>query len=209
MLAQADELDELDGAHVDIPLAYYSNLLIQLMAMLGKGAQSDPTSAPESGDGASDHVSTSEGDKISLDDVIAKLRAADKEDKRAQEILAAATTLRDCSGRDRKDALRKMANAWGVTLNEKVGAKYTPRLGSALAEDIQASVCKAALDWESGAARHAVVEEASQSSSARPSSREDEGAAVKKNKNHWCCRAWCGLGNRYRGRCPPTVRDTS
>ena len=155
MLAQADELDELDGAHVDIPLAYYSNLLIQLMAMFGKGAQSTPTSAPESGDGASDHVSTSAGDKISLDDVIAKLRAADNEDKRAQEILAAATTLRDCSGRAPKDALRKMANAWGVTLNEKVGAKYTPRPGSALAEDIQASVCKAALDWESGAARHA------------------------------------------------------
>ena len=150
--------------------------------MFGKGAQSTPTSAPESGDGASEHASTSAGDKISLDDVIAKLRAADNEDKRAQEILAAATTLRDCSGRARKDALRKMANAWGVTLNEKVGAKYTPRLGSALAEDIQASVCKAALDWESGAARHAVVEESSQSSNARPSSREDEGAAVKKQK---------------------------
>ena len=75
-----------------------------------------------------------------------------------------------------------MANAWGVTLNEKVGAKYTPRLSSALAEDIQASVCKAALDWESGAARHAVVEEASQSSNARPSSREDEGAAVEKKQ---------------------------
>ena len=36
MLAQADELDEHDGAHVNIPLAYYSNLLIQLMAMFGK-----------------------------------------------------------------------------------------------------------------------------------------------------------------------------
>ena len=69
------------------------------MAMFGKGAQSTPTSAPESGDGASDQVSTWAGDKISLDDVIAKLRAADNEDKRAQKILAAATALRDCSGR--------------------------------------------------------------------------------------------------------------
>ena len=41
-------------------------------------------------------------------------------DTRGEEILAAAITLRDSSGRDRKDALRKMANAWGVTVNEKV-----------------------------------------------------------------------------------------
>ena len=40
------------------------------MATFGKGAQSTPTSAPESGDGASEHVSTSAEDKISLDDVI-------------------------------------------------------------------------------------------------------------------------------------------
>ena len=97
------------------------------MAMFGKGAQSTPTSASESEDSASEHVSTSAGDNTFLKKVIAKLRAADNEDKRAQEILAAATTLRDCSGRARKDALRKMANAWGVTLNEKVGAKYEPR----------------------------------------------------------------------------------
>ena len=69
----------------------------------------------------------------------------------AAEILAAAITLRDSRGRDRKDALRRMANAWGVTVNEKVGGKYKPRPNSALEEDIQASVCKAALDWESGA----------------------------------------------------------
>ena len=85
-----------------------------------KRTQSTSTSAPESGVGASEHVSTSVGDKISLDDVIAKLKAAGNEDTRGEEILAAAITLRDSSGRDRKDALRKMANAWGVTVNEKV-----------------------------------------------------------------------------------------
>ena len=45
-----------------------------------------------------------------LDDVIAKLKAAGNEDTRAKEILAAAITLRDSSGRDRKVALRKMAS---------------------------------------------------------------------------------------------------
>ena len=97
-------------------------------------------------------------------------------------IQAAATTLRDSSGRDRKTALRKMANAWGATVTEKVGGKYKHRLGSALAEDIQASVCKAALDWEVGSVQHAVVEEPSQSSDARSSSRVNEGTVVKKAK---------------------------
>ena len=59
-------------------------------------------------------------------------------DTRGEEILAAAITPRDSSGRDRKDALRKMANAWGVTVNEKVEGKYKPRPNSVLAEDIQA-----------------------------------------------------------------------
>ena len=76
-------------------------------AMGRKRSQSTPISAPESGLSASEHVSTSAGDKISLDDVIAKLRAADNEDKRGEEILAAATTLRDSSGRDRKEAPQK------------------------------------------------------------------------------------------------------
>ena len=74
-------------------------------------AHSIPTTAPESGDGASENVSTSAGDKISLDDIIAKLTAAGNEDTRGEEILAAAITLRDPGGRDRNDALRKMANA--------------------------------------------------------------------------------------------------
>ena len=120
-----------------------------------------PTSAPESAVCASEHGSTLAGDKISLDDVIAKLMAAGNEDTRGQEILAAATTLRDSSGRDRLAVLRKMANAWGVTINDKVGGKYKHRPGSALAEDIQSAVCKAALDWESGSVQHAVVEEPS------------------------------------------------
>ena len=84
-----------------------------LYPTFGKRAQSIPTSGPEYGVGASEHVATSTGVKISLDDVIAKLKAPGNEDTRGQEILAAAITLRDSSGRDRKTALRKMANAWG------------------------------------------------------------------------------------------------
>ena len=110
------------------------------------------TPTPESQVGASEHASTSAEDKISLDEVIAKFKATADEDIRAREILAAATTLRDSTGRDRQKALRKMANAWGVTLNDKVAGKYKPRSNAALEKDIQASVCQAALDWEFSAA---------------------------------------------------------
>ena len=60
----------------------------------GKMAQSTPTSAPESGVCASEHVSTSAGDKTSLDDVIAKSKTADKEDTCGKEVPATAITLR-------------------------------------------------------------------------------------------------------------------
>ena len=88
------------------------------------------------------------GTRISLDNVIAKVTAAGKEDARGQEILAAALTLRDATGRDRKAALRKMANAWGVAVTEKVEGKYKLRTNPALADDIEASVCKAVLDLQ-------------------------------------------------------------
>ena len=83
----------------------------------GKRAQISASSASretQSGDGASEHVPTSTEDKISLDNVIAKLNAVDGFNKRAEEILAAAITLRDSSGRDRQRALRSMAATWGV-----------------------------------------------------------------------------------------------
>ena len=119
-----------------------------LYPTFGKRTQSIPTSASELGVGASEHVSTPAEDKTSIDDVIAKLNAAEHDDPRAAEILAATITLRDSSGRDRKAALRRMANTWSVILTEKIVGKYKPRSNEKLAEDIQCSVCKAALKWE-------------------------------------------------------------
>ena len=88
------------------------------------------SAAPASGQtepGASEHTSgTSEHDmaigasehtmsgKISLDDIIEKLRIHKEADELASKILAAAITLRDCKGRDRMAALRKMAGPWKV-----------------------------------------------------------------------------------------------
>ena len=138
-----------------ISILNHIKLLGDSEADIWKRPHNTLTPTPESQAGASEHASTSADDKISLDEVIAKFKATADEDIRAQEILAAATTLRDSTGRNRKDALRKMANAWGVTVNEKVADKYKPRSNAALEKDIQASVCQAALDWESGMERDA------------------------------------------------------
>ena len=61
--------------------------------------------------GASEHTMSG---KISLDDAIEKLRIHKVADELASKILAAAITLRDCEGRDRLVALRKMAVPWKV-----------------------------------------------------------------------------------------------
>ena len=100
----------------------------------GQRAQCALTFAPKSGVCDSEHVSASTGDKIPLVDGIATLKATGNGDTRIAEILAAATTLHDSRGRDRKAALRKMANAWGESLKEKVGGRYEQRPNSALAD---------------------------------------------------------------------------
>ena len=53
-------------------------------------------------------------DKISLDDVIANFEAIVGITECAEKILAAAITLCDCIGRDRKQAMRNMAATWNV-----------------------------------------------------------------------------------------------
>ena len=61
---------------------------------------------------------------IALDAAITQLRARSDLDARGEEILAAATTLRDSKGRDRKDALRLMCGAWGVDRRQQIDGKW-------------------------------------------------------------------------------------
>ena len=74
--------------------------------------------------GASEDVPTRPDDDISLADVIAKFEAMGRTTERAEEILAAAITLRDSSGRDRKYALQNMATTRNVSRQEKVHGKW-------------------------------------------------------------------------------------
>ena len=119
----------------------------------GKRSQTPAASAPSRGtgsnDGAAEHVPTSPGNNISLDDAIAQLRAVERTNDRGEEILAAAITLRDSRGRDRKEALRSMASTWHIARNEKVDDKWKARSVASLAKDIETAVCDAALQWQS------------------------------------------------------------
>ena len=167
----------------------YSNI-----GLAGAGSASAPR-ASDSGHGASEHMHIAKEDKISVDDVIAKFEAIQGTTESAERTLAAAITLRDNSGRDRKQALRSMAATWNVARYYKVDDKWKDRSVSAVAKDLEAAVCDAALKWESdshqkvlesktrGAAEHVETPppKGSQSANAGPNSRVDEGVAVTKS----------------------------
>ena len=82
----------------------------------------------------------------------------DEADELGGEILAAAIALRDSSGRDRLSALRNMSGTRNVARQEKVGGKWKNRSLTAVAKDIEAAVCDAALRWE----HHHVAEQTDQ-----------------------------------------------
>ena len=133
---------------------------------------------------------------MSLDAAIAKLSNHGEADELGGEILAAAMTLRDSSGRDRLPALRSMAATWNVARRHKVNDKLTDRPLPAVADDLEAALCDAALKWLSdsqetvtesttrGAAEHLETPppKGSQSVDAGPNSRVEQGAAVEKLK---------------------------
>ena len=79
-------------------------------------------------------------------------------DELGGEFLAAAIALRDSSGRDRLSALRNIAETWNAARQEKVGGKWKNRSLTAVAKDIEAAVCDAALRWE----HHHVAEQTDQ-----------------------------------------------
>ena len=83
----------------------------------------DPTLGTRLGKRAHDFLRTCTADTISFDDIVAQFEAFDEDTECAQKILMAAITLRDSSGRDRKQAVRSMAATWNVARYEKVGDK--------------------------------------------------------------------------------------
>jgi hypothetical protein len=100
--------------------------------------------------GASEHISIAGApEHISLDAAITKLKHHKETDERASEILAAAITLRDSTGRDRKESLQRLtARSWGVSRRLRVDGKWKNRPLDTIAKDLQAAVCDAALRWE-------------------------------------------------------------
>ena len=98
----------------------------------------------ESNFGASEHTAGSVIEKLSLEGAIEKLKNHGDADELAGKILAAAITLRDSDGRDRKAALRQMVVHWRVPRRAKIDGKWKDRALDAIAYDLEAAVCAAA-----------------------------------------------------------------
>ena len=92
-------------------------------------------------------------DSMTLDAVIATLSAQANLDGRGSEILAAAITLRDSTGRDRKQSLRAMCRVWCVQRQERVSGKWKDRSVATLHGLLTCSVCMAAARWHPEAPR--------------------------------------------------------
>ena len=111
-----------------------------------------------SGGGASEHT-TGASEHISLDDAITKLKHHREADELATEILAAATTLRDSTGSDRKQSLRQMCGStWGVSWSIKIDGKWKERPLHAVEKDLETAVCNAAVRWERQSRREEAAE---------------------------------------------------
>ena len=85
---------------------------------------------------------------LTLDAAITKLTAERDLDERGQEILEAAITLRDASGRDRATALRRLSSSWGVNRRVKIEGKWKDRPLATVASEIETAVCLAAAKWQ-------------------------------------------------------------
>ena len=85
---------------------------------------------------------------ITLDAAITKLSAHSDIDKRGEKVLAAAITLRDSSGRDRANALRRMTSTWGVDRLVKRDGKWKERPVATVASELETAVLSAATQWQ-------------------------------------------------------------
>ena len=85
---------------------------------------------------------------MTLEDAITRLSAHSDFDDLGMGILAAATTLRGSTGRDRANAVRGMCRAWSVDRQEKIAGKWKDRGLPVLQALLNESVCKAAARWQ-------------------------------------------------------------
>ena len=75
------------------------------------------------------------------------LSAQPQLDDRGSEILAAATSLQESTGRSLRDTLRAMCASWGVQRREKIAGKWKDRSVGTLHELLNNSVCLAASQY--------------------------------------------------------------
>ena len=88
-----------------------------------------------------------EASSLTLDAVITLLRARCDIDDRGRDILAAAYTMRDESGRDRKNSIRSLLTSREVSRREKINGKWKDRKIETVARELERTISVAASHW--------------------------------------------------------------
>ena len=96
---------------------------------------------------------------MTLASTISMLSTQSNLDDRGSEILAAAISLQESTGRNRLGALRAMCTSWGVQRREKVSGKWKDRSVATLQELLTNAVCLAAAQYSAASPTNAGPEQ--------------------------------------------------
>ena len=138
-----DRQEKTDGKWKNRGMAVLETLLIESVCMAAARWQSQKHGSSDRR-GVPEHAASEIAQTLTLEDVINRLSAQSDLDELGKDILAAAITLRDSTGRDRKAALRSMCSAWSVDRREKIDGKWKNRGVAVLENLLSESVCMAA-----------------------------------------------------------------
>ena len=143
-----DRREKIDGKWKNRDMPVLETLLSESVCMAAARWQSQKH-GPRERRGVPEHAASEIAQTLTLEDVINRLSAQSDLDELGKDILAAAITLRDSTGRDRKAALRSMCRAWSVDRQEKIDGKWKDRGMAELENLLSEAVCMAAARWQS------------------------------------------------------------
>ena len=151
-----DRREKIDGKWKNRGMAALETLLSESVCMAAARWQAQKH-GPRERRGVPEQAVSETAQTLTLEDVINKLSAQSDLDELGKDILAAAITLRDSTGRDRKAALHSMCRAWSVDRREKIDGKWKNRGMAVLETLLSEAVCMAAARWQSN--RHGQMEQ--------------------------------------------------
>ncbi len=91
--------------------------------------------------------------EMALSPLISEMSAQPGLDDRGHQIISAAITMRDTTGRELKRLVRAMCPAWGVSRTEKIDGKWKDKRMDVLIHELTSAICAAGDQWKQDRAR--------------------------------------------------------